>query len=239
MSTFTAPSNMTEDEIEAIEKQTLRWIHRAVLDFGFEAYNIFYLSPDEVKDVAEDITREMLDRLSGYNVPQRIFGNVDYKKARYIILPEQTVRQALFVDSKAEKESRTATIQMSQTSMWIRQVRSGQVVNEKGLLPEISNYDNVEYLTTTDLVHFHYHDQNEKHILEKVTLAAIPNGKLQARYNPDENDTIWLAGRNAPTLGEDFRVRLSFANLKAKAGWRVQSVAYDAVKQTCCSDWEE
>lgn len=113
MSTFTAPSNMTEDEIEAIEKQTLRWIHRAVLDFGFEAYNIFYLSPDEVKDVAEDITREMLDRLSGYNVPQRIFGNVDYKKARYIILPEQTVRQALFVDSKAEKESRTATIQMS------------------------------------------------------------------------------------------------------------------------------
>jgi hypothetical protein len=239
MTMFTSPSGMTEDEIETIEKQTLRWIHRAVMDFGFEAYDIFYLSPDEVKDVAEDITREMLERLPGFNISQRIFGNVDYKKARYIILPEQTVRQALFVDSKAEKESRTATIQMSQTSMWIRQVRSGQTVNEKGLLPEISEYHDVEYLTTTDLVHFHYHDRDGKHLLQKVTLAAIPNGKLQARYNPDETDTIWLAGRNAPTRGEDFRVRLSFGNLEAKAKWRVQTVEYDASNHICTSIWEE
>jgi hypothetical protein len=236
---FTEPSGMTADEIEVIEKLTLRWIHRALLDFGFEAYDIFYFSPDEVKDVAEDITREMLERLPGFNISQRIFGNVDYKKARYIILPEQTVRQALFVDSKAEKDNRTATIQLSQTSMWIRQTRAGQEINEKGLLPEISKYNDVEYLTTTDLVHFKYQDRNKRHVLQEITLAAVPNGKLQDRYNPDCLDTIWLAGRNAPSRGEDFRVRLSFRRLKAKASWRVQLVEYDATNRVCISTWED
>jgi hypothetical protein len=97
---------LTSQEIESIEKMTVRWIFHAVVDFGMEAHEIFLKSPDDVKDVAEDITRELLDRLPGHNVQQRIFGTVDYKKARYIILPEQTVRQALFVDSKAEKECR-------------------------------------------------------------------------------------------------------------------------------------
>jgi len=103
-----------------------------------EAYEIFLRSPDSVKDIAEDITRELLDRLPGYNVPQRIYGTVDYKMARYIILPNQIVRQALFIDSKAEKENRTATIQMSQISIGVRQQRGGSAIDEKGFLPEIS-----------------------------------------------------------------------------------------------------
>jgi hypothetical protein len=45
---------------------------------------------------------------------------------------------------------------------------------------------------------------------------------LQDHYNPDAHDTIWLAGRDAPSLGEEFRVRLSFARLRQKASWRVQ-----------------
>ena len=124
-------SALSPDEIEAVEKLTLRWVFQATLDFGMEAHEIFLKSPDDVKDIAEDITRELLDRLPGHNVPQRIFGTVDYKKARYIILPDQTIRQALFVDSKAEKSNATATIQMSQSSMMIRQQRGGR---EVGLL---------------------------------------------------------------------------------------------------------
>ncbi|WP_448543347.1 SfiI family type II restriction endonuclease [Roseiflexus sp.] len=38
------------------------------------------------------------------------------------------------------------------------------------------------------------------------------------------NDTIWLAGRDAPTRNEKFRVRLSFDRLKRKATWRVQVI---------------
>ena len=59
------PKILSLDEIEEIEKLTLRWIFQAVYDFGMEAHEIFLKSPDSVKDIAEDITRELLDRLSG------------------------------------------------------------------------------------------------------------------------------------------------------------------------------
>jgi len=111
------PDTLSLDELELIGKLTLRWIFQAVLDFGMEAREIFHKSPDSVKDIAEDITRELLDRLSDFNVQKRVYRTVDYKKARYTILPEETVRQALFIDSKAEKENRSATVQMSQTSL--------------------------------------------------------------------------------------------------------------------------
>jgi len=177
--------------------------------------------------------------LPGFNVAQRVFGTVDYKKARYIILPDQTVRQALLIDSKAEKENRTATIQMSQTSLRIKQRRSGKVIDEKGMLNEVSEYGGNEYLTTTALLHFKYEDIDGVHHLREATIAGTPNGKLQDRYNPSLDDTIWLAGRNAPTLGEDFRVRLSFARLKIKAKWRVQSVSYDEDSLSCVGEWDE
>lgn len=91
------------DDLEQIERLTLRWIFQAVLDFGMDAYEVFLKSPDDVKDVAEDITRELLDRLPGFNVPQRIFGTVDYKRARYVILPDRIVRQALLSTQKLRR----------------------------------------------------------------------------------------------------------------------------------------
>ena len=233
------PMDISLHEIEEIEMLTLRWVFQAVIDFGMEAHEIFLKSPDSVKDIAEDVTRELLDRLSGFNVQQRIYGTVDYKKARYIILPEQTVRQALFIDSKAEKENRSATIQMSQTSMWIKQQRAGIEVNEKGSLPEISEYGGKKYLTTTCLVHFKYEDDaSGVHHLREVTIVAIPNGLLQKTYNPSVKDGIWLAGRNAPTLGEDFRVRVSFSKLKSKAAWRTQTLTYNETTKECIGSWE-
>lgn len=203
-----------------------------------EAHEVFLMSPDKVKDIAEDITRELLDRLPGFNVPQRVYGTVDYKRARYVILPEQTVRQVLFIDSKAEKENRSATIQMSQTSLGIKQSRSGQMLDEKGLLPEISEYEGKNYITTTCLVHFMYQDDSSgAHHLREVTLVGLPNGRLQDRYNPTVEDGIRLVGRNAPSLGEDFRTRVSFHRLKAKAEWRVQRLVYNEINEECTGSW--
>lgn len=53
---------------------------------------------------------------------------------------------------------------------------------------------------------------------------CLPNGMLQERYNPTAKDTFWLVGRNAPTRGEPFRVRISLPRLKQKANWRVQHI---------------
>ena len=225
--TFPSLSALTEDEVERIEKLTMRWLFQAVVDFGTDPFTIFQRSPDDPKDVAQDVTREVLDRLAGYNIPQRVFGTVDYKRARYIILPHQIVRQALFVDSKAEKEDRSATLQMSQISMTVLQRREGAAKSEQGKLPIISRFNGDEFLTTTMFPHYHYEDSHPNYMLHSVTLCAVPNGRLQARYNPTPDDSIWLVGRNAPTRGEDFRVRLGFKRLESKARWRVQRVYYD------------
>ncbi|MGH9856299.1 MAG: SfiI family type II restriction endonuclease [Acidobacteriota bacterium] len=231
-------SYLTADQIEAIEKLTVRWLFQAILDFGMEAYEIFANSPDEVKDVAEDVTREVLDRLSGYNIAQRVYGTVDYKKARYIILPEKLVRQALFVDSKAERSSSTATIQMSQTSLRVRQIRAGGIVDVPGLLPPISIYNSQQYLTTTALLHYRYAEENQ-HLLRSVTICCIPNGRLQERYNPNEQVGFWRVGRNAPTRGEDFRGRISFSALKRIAAWRVQKILCDPTSNQYIGTWSE
>ena len=219
-------AELSEEDIERIEQLTMRWLFQAAVDFGPESLTIFQQSPDDPKDVAEDVTREILNGLAGYNIPQRLFGNVDYRRARYIILPNQTVRQALFVDSKAEKEPRTATLQMSQISMRVLQRRSGQLVDEAGALSPISRFDGDEFLTTTMFLHYYYHDAAPNYQLDTLTICAVPNGRLQTAYNPSPDNTIWRAGRNAPSLGEDFRVRLSFAELERKARWRVQRLRY-------------
>lgn len=229
-------------EIEAIEKLTLRWAFQALFDFGFEAHLIFQQSPDHVTSIAEDITREALDRLAGYNLSQRILGTVDYKRARYVILPDFIVRQVLFVDSKAEQTDSSATLQLSQTSMNVRQLRHGLAVQEMGKLPAVTHNAGEEYLTTTIFLHYYYVPHEEiaaQYDLRSVTLLCVPNGLLQERYNPSAEETFWLVGRNAPSRDEKFRVRVSFARLKARARWRVQNISYIADQQCISGTWDE
>ena len=107
--------------------------------------------------------------------------------------------------------------------MWVKQKRANKEINEKGFLPEISKYDD---------------DLNGLHHLREITIAAIPNGILQHKYNPNFEDGIWLAGRNAPTFGEDFRVRISFQKLMEKASWRVQKLYYIHEKNECVGTWK-
>lgn len=214
------------DRLEDIEKASLRLVVQAIYEYRETAADIFQLEGDLVADIGEDVTREALDRLGMSRIDQRLFGKVDYKRARYLFHPEYTIKQALFVDSKAEKVSgqATATLQTSQLSLTVKQVRAGQEISEPGKLPPILLLKGEPYITTTLFVKYNYDDTETGHHLEHVTVAALPNGMLQAKYNPDIDNTIWLAGRNAPTLGEEFRVRLSFARLKHKAAWRVQHI---------------
>jgi hypothetical protein len=223
------PASLATDSdlLEQIEKASLRLVAQAIYEFSAEAADIFAHEPDLVQDIGEDVTREALDRLGTSVIPVRLFGKMDYKRARFIFHPDYSLRQALFVDSKAEDISGagTATIQTAQTSMAIRQRRGGRDVDESGGLPTIVTASGQSLLTTTIFVKYNYRavpgSLNE---LVDVAIVALPNGLLQARYNPNATETFWLAGRNAPTLGEAFRVRISLRALKAAANWRVQRI---------------
>lgn len=214
------------DRLEEIEKASLRLVVQAIYEYREAASEIFKEEGDLVADIGEDITREALDRLGMSKIDQRLFGKVDYKRARYLFHPEYAIKQALFVDSKAEKIAGqgTATLQTSQFSMVVHQVRSGQKVAMSGKLPSILTLRGEPYITTTLFVKYNYDEESGVYVLKTITIAAVPNGLLQDRYNPDSHDTIWLAGRNSPQRGEEFRVRLDFSRLKQKAKWRVQKI---------------
>ena len=225
---FLNPEDLQNDleRLEEIEKASLRLVVQAIYEYKTAASEIFREEPDLVADIGEDVTREALDRLGMSKIDQRIFGKVDYKRARYVFHPEYSLKQALFVDSKAEKMSGqgTATLQTSQFSMSVRQIRSKQNLEVAGKLPAILNLKNEPYLTTTLFVKYNYKEENNRNLLQSVTVAALPNGFLQEKYNPNVEDTIFQVGKNAPSRGEEFRVRLNFESLKAKAKWRVQQI---------------
>lgn len=216
---FIDPADLAPHQIEEIEKASARLVTQAIYEFRDTAAEIFRNERDLAQDIAEDLTREALDRLGVSRMDLRLYGKIDYKRARYVFHPEYAVRQALLVDSKAEKEHATATIQTAQTSMHIRHVRAGAEVDVPGSLSlTIGNC-----LTTTIFVKYEYEEEPVAR-LHEITVAALPSGYLQEIYNPTPQDTIWRAGRNAPTRGEPFRVRLVFAALKRKMRWRVQSI---------------
>jgi hypothetical protein len=212
--------------LEEVEKATLRLVSQAIFNFRKEAIDIFENEKDKVQDIGEDITREALDKMGVSKNAERLFGKIDYKRARYIFHPDYALRQALFVDSKAEKNSGrdTATIQTAQTSLIIRHVRSGQEVSVPGSLPQVIETHGKKFLTTTIFVKYNYDEGGGKNVLTDITTAALPNSMLQEIYNPNPADTIWRSGRNSPKRNEPFRVRLIFAALKEKKNWRVQTL---------------
>lgn len=214
------------ERLEAIEKASLRLVSQALFDYRNTAAFIFENETDTVADVGEDITREALDRMGVSRIDQRLFGKIDYKRATYLFLPDFAVRQALFVDSKAEKAGENvARIQITQLSMRVRQVRFGEELDIPGRLPAILVLPgNQKYLSTTIFVKYIYSEKEGTRKLLQIKVIALPNGLLQEQYNPTALDTIFIAGPNAPSLGEEFRTRLSFRLLQQKAKWRVQQI---------------
>lgn len=225
---FTDPEDLADNQdlLEGIEKGSLRLVVQALYDFRDTAAEIFKREKDLAADIGEDITREALDRIGMSKIDVRLFGKIDYKRARYAFNRDYAIRQALFVDSKAEKVEgqATATLQTAQVSMHIRHIRQKHEVDVPGKLPVAVSTERGKLLTTTLFVKYNYEALRTENKLRTVTIAALPNGMLQERYNPTAQDTIWRAGRNAPSRGEAFRVRLVFDLLKEKMKWRVQHI---------------
>jgi len=198
-------------------------VSQALTDYLDKAVTIFREETDYPQDIAEDVLREAIDAMGLSQIHERLYGKVDLKKAIYVFVPDAEP-VALMLDAKAEKDSRTATIQMSQTSMTVRQMRSARPVEVEGALDPFIERNQRQMLVVTVIAKFVYRETESGNELERIIVTCIPNGLLQDQYNPNTQDTIWLAGRNAPTLGEDFRVRLSFQRLAAKAEWRIINI---------------
>lgn len=218
------------EKLESVEQAAMRLVVQALRDYYQTAKHIFISEPDAVADVGEDIAREAIDSLGMSRIPNRLFGKVDFKRAGYIFLPERTVEVALLVDSKAEKEDEnTVTIQTSQTSMAIRQIRAGRPVEETGKLPCVMMTDDGRsLLSVTIFVKYNYGEESPfpaeppYRDLKSIVVLCLPNGLLQEKYNPSpEENPFWRAGRNSPQRGEDFRVRINLKGLQEKAEWRV------------------
>ena len=216
---------MPPDEIERLEQTVMSLVVQALRDYWSNAVTIFRDETDLPQDIAEDITREAIAAMGVSGTQDRLYGKVDVKKAIYAFLPEPTP-VALMLDAKAEKSNgnRTVTIQMSQTSMRVRLYRKGQPIDENGKLEVLIHRGDRVYRVVTIIAKFVYMETDQGHSLLRVIVACIPSGDLQYRYNPTADETIWRVGRDAPTLGEDFRVRLNYGELRRKADWRVQTI---------------
>ena len=167
---------------------------QALYEFKRDAVQIFAIEQDRVKTIGEDITREAMDRLSTSVIPIRLSGDVDYKRARFYFHPDFSLRQALFVDSKAEKSTpNVARVQVSQTSMPIRYINSKTkaIIDKTGTMPQIYPHVDGPCLTTSVFVKYHYEEQLGLNTLTSITILCIPNGMLAETYNPTPQDTIW------------------------------------------------
>lgn len=216
---------MSPEQMEALEQTSFSMVTQALTDYASQAVGIFKEEVDQPQDIAEDVTREAIELMGLPQIHMRLYGKVDIKKAVYVFLPE-AIPVALMIDVKAEKPSGsgTATIQMSQTSMRVKMWRQDEVIDETGKLPSFIQRDGRSLYVVTVFAKYIYDVIDNAHVLKRIVATCLPNGLLQDRYNPSENDTIWRVGRDAPTLGEDFRVRISFADLRSKANWRVQDI---------------
>lgn len=228
---ITPPENLTRTQVERVEKQTLRWIVQALLDYSDEVWVEFRDSPDDADGVAEDVTEESRNRLAGFTLERRrLYGTVDYRRARYSVHDDLVTRQALFVDSKAEKSASASRMQINQTSMRVLFARGdGTVVDVPGQLEKVTSLaDGSTYLTSTVLVHYHYTEKDGLRRLHGIKVAVVPNGLLETDYVVDAKNTIWRAGPDSPKRGEALRTRLSYDRLKAARPWGVQEISFSA-----------
>ena len=136
--------------MEHVEQTTFFMVLQALTDYVKTATILFREEVDQPQNIAKNVTREAMDAMGLPQLHERLYGKVNFKKAIYTFLP-QAQPVALMLDAQAEKQhgDRTATIQMSQTSLRVKMQRGGQVTDERGHLePFIQRGDLTLYVVT-------------------------------------------------------------------------------------------
>lgn len=231
---------LSGDQLESIEKLTLRTIVQALQQYSREAKQIFDTTEassfTEVIVLAEDLTQYALEVAEIYPINKRFAGFIDYKRARWLPTPYGLIPQVLLVDAKASKESNRDTLQKSQLPMDAQfRVANGTVVElGAGVHPHLeieAANGTLAALTTSVLVHFYYQDVDPNvfgkfRSLHSIFVLAVPHGSLKDKYNPDPDTTFFGTGKQSPARGENPRIRIYYERFQAACPWRLQELTY-------------
>ncbi|MDC7715988.1 SfiI family type II restriction endonuclease [Vogesella sp. DC21W] len=232
--------NLTDDEHEAVEKQSLRMIVQALQEYSREAKQIFdntkAPSKTEVIVLAEDLVQYALEVAETYPINRRYAGFIDYKRIRWLPTPYGLLPQALLVDAKASTENNRETLQQSQLPMNADFIsKDVHVTMNAGVEPHLELPDTMNgplhAVTTSLFVHFYYRDisttQAPYRELKSIYALAIPHARFKPRYNPDPTTTFFGQGKHSSARDEDPRIRVYFTRLMAMCPWRLQCLNFN------------
>jgi Type II restriction enzyme SfiI len=245
--------DLTGEQLESIEKQTLRTIVQALQQYSKEAKQIFdtteAASFTEVIVLAEDLTQYALEVAEIYPINKRFAGFIDYKRARWLPTPYGLIPQVFLVDAKASKEHNRDTLQRSQLPMDAEFRRRGGGVGQlaAGVKPHLdieAANGTLAALTTSFLIHWYYRDVNPSvdgkcRDLRAIYALAIPHGSLKDKYNPDPDTTFFGQGKHSTKLGEEPRIRIYFEKFKMACPWRLQELTYVEGKEYTLPLWRD
>lgn len=245
--------NLTLDEIELLEKATLRVAVQALQEYSWEAKQIFdYTDADSDQEVivlAEDILQYALEVAECYPINKRFAGFIDYKRVRWFPTPFGVIPQAFLVDAKASTENNRDTLQQSQLPMDAEfRDSSGNIHTlTAGVLPhldiEVDDGSQMPAISTSLLAHFHYTKApvaaGARRDLKSIILLALPHARLKPRYNPNPDQTFFGQGKHSPARGEAARIRVYFNRFKAMCPWRLQELKFQVGADYSTPVWRD
>ncbi len=237
---------LNEDELESLEKQTLRMIVQAVQEYSKEARDLFENTPaaseTELIVLAEDLTQYALEVAECYPINKRFAGFIDYKRVRWLPSPFGLFPQVLLVDAKASKERNRTTLQQSQLPMdaefTITRGRRKDLTSRltAGVPPHMALASQsplgLAAVTTSAFIHFYYTRLDSKtppyRTLNAIYVLLLPHQRLKQRYNPDASASFFGEGKHSSARNEEPRIRVYFDALVRRCAWRIQALHYPA-----------
>ena len=231
---------LTDDQIELVEKETLRVLVQAVQEYSKEAREIFETTPavskSEIIVLTEDLVQYALEVAELYPINKRFAGFIDYKRVRWLPTSFGLFPQVLLVDAKASTENGRDTLQQSQLPMNAEFMSNGQVVTlQAGVPPYLEvtaqSTEPLIAVTTSAFIHFYYKEiagatGPPYRQLKGIYLLAIPHQRLKQRYNPDPDTGFWGHGKHSSARQEEPRIRVYFNKLRKMCPWRLQELHY-------------
>lgn len=242
-SVFISPESLSDkqDAVEKIEQRTIQTLSTEFekivgeVDTAFNKAGEIY--PHEVISGTSQSEKKATENIAEYATDlalmtadvgikrSLISGRIDHQAIRHPWVPDggvSRVRQALFIDSKTEKDDTYISMQNSQTSLDIRYSTSDKIYDLEGGMQKVVETTDGPALPSTIFIKYNYlGDKGDLDTLSlnKILLVCVPHGYLQSKYNPDEDNAIWRGGRE-----KSGRVRASISDIEGIADWRVQRV---------------